>query len=85
MPTVDDNGLLLILTKILEAAEESGTTLFFPKIVDEPKGNLQNSDVDIFDHMYIDQVAVGLGGDSFSGSCFYPLSNGKYLEVGFAI
>jgi hypothetical protein len=55
----------------------------FPTVVDKPRGIKQNSDCSTFDHEYVSQQC-GYLGDDFSGCMYFPLSDGRYLEVGYS-
>jgi hypothetical protein len=68
-----------ILEKIVESGKEDGATLYFPTIVDVPKGKKQNSDISIFDHEYVNQEEDFCG--NIFGDMYYPLEDGKYLKV----
>jgi hypothetical protein len=74
----------IVFNKIIEDAKEQGMQIFFPRIVSVPKGSKQESEIDIFDHEYVNQQA-GYYGDDFYGEIYYPIGDGKYLEVGFSI
>lgn len=80
--TVVDYGT--IFSKIIDNAKEDGMNIFFPRIVDFPKGTKQDSDIDIFDHEYVSQK-TGTCCDDYYGEVYYPLSNGKYLEVSYTM
>jgi hypothetical protein len=70
-----------ILNKIIDNAKEDGMNILFPKIVDTPKGKKQDSEIDIFDHEYVSLKCC----NDYYGEVYYPLSNGKYLEVSYTL
>lgn len=70
-----------ILNKIIDNAKEDGMNILFPKIVDAPKGKKQDSEIDIFDHEYVSQKCC----DDYYGEVYYPIGNGKYLEVSYTL
>lgn len=74
----------VMFNKIIENAKEDGMQIYFPKIVTIPKGNKQDSEIDIFDHEYVNQK-TGCCGDDYYGEIYYPIGNGKYLEVSFSM
>lgn len=75
--------LEIIFNKIVADAKEQGIQIFFPKIVYVPKGSRQDSEINIFDHEYVNQQK-GYSCDNYYGEIYYPLEDGKYLEVGFS-
>ena len=53
------------------------------EVVDTPKGEYQSSPSELFEHEYIDQRQIGPEGDSFTGSIYFPVGDGRYIRVGF--
>lgn len=71
-----------LLHEIGEYLSEDCIAVYFPKIVDKPKGVRQSSDLELFDHEYVDQHS-GIGEDDYYGTMYFPLPSGKYLSVDY--
>ena len=54
---------------------------FYWKIVgfvDQPKGNKQKADNDLFEYEFVDQHGCE---DCYYGNIYYPLPDGRYLKI----
>jgi hypothetical protein len=69
-----------ILEEIYENSKEMRIDLYFPTIVDTPRGRKQPSCIDIFDHEYIEPSGLPtMSASCYDGNIYYPIGN-KYLR-----
>lgn len=73
-----------MIDAIIKEAKEDCCEIYFPEIVDTPTGTKQTSNIEMFDHEYVDQKC-GCCGDDYYGSIYYPLPCGKYIRVRFSM
>ncbi len=83
MSEINLANLIKYFDAIIENAKDNGMEIFFPEIVDTPCGTRQDSEINLFDHEYVDQK-TGHSGDDFYGSIYYPIEN-KYLKIEFCM
>ena len=52
--------------------------------MDFDKLTKQTCDHPLFDHEYVDQKGPGFSGDDYHGYVYFPLTDGRYLQVEYA-
>ena len=73
-------GFEVIFNSISE--EMDGFSWKIVGFVNQPKGNKQKANNDLFEYEFIDQHGCGYGcDDCYYGNIYYPLPDGRYLKI----
>lgn len=78
-------GFELIFNALEKHIREGSTHWSIEGFVDKPEGKKQPSDCEFFDVEWVDQGSSYPCDDCFEGHIYFPVPDGRYLKIYFAV